>query len=238
MLHSLNSLEGYKIIGTDDELGYCKDFLFNDESWNVHYMLIDTHKWLPGGKKALVHTKLIEKIDTKQKQILLQLTKPELKQSPSLLSNDPIARAYEKTYMCYFEYATWHVGPEPLDTYLTGVHPEQVKLVGSPHEPASEKNHVHSANFVEDYELESDDNKHGHIKDFVLNDCNWDITFLAIEMNKLLGHENPILLKPSALETINWPKQKVLINLTAKQINESPIYHARLLPVEDIDGLV
>ncbi|BDX05634.1 hypothetical protein [Planctobacterium marinum] len=234
MLHSLNALEGYLVLGSDEELGYCKDFLFNDEHWNAHYMLIDTHKWLPGGKKALVHSKLISHINSDKQEIHLQVSKSQLKQSPSLLSNDPIARAYEKTYMCYFDYATWHVGPQPLDTYLTGVHPERVKLVGAGEEPASEKNHVHSANFVEDYELESDDKKHGHIKDFILNDENWDIAYLAIEMNRVLGHKHPILLNPSELEHIDWSQQKVIIDLPEKQILNSSAYHGKSYPSKGI----
>lgn len=235
MLHSLNALEGYKISGTDGELGYCKDFLFNDEQWSVHYMLIDTHKWLPGGKKALVHNKLITAIDATEKHIELQISSAELKNSPSLLSNDPLTHAYEKTYLCYFEYATWHVGPDPLDSYITGVHPERVKLAGAEKEQNSAKNHLHSANFVEDYELESDDHKHGHIKDFILSDCSWNIEFLAIEMDGLLGHKQPILLKPSELEHIDWSKQKVIVDLPASTIEGCIKYDKGVLPVESIN---
>jgi hypothetical protein len=177
MLHSLNKIDNYKLLAVDGEMGYCKDFLFNDEHWDLHYLLVDTHKWLPGGKKMLIHTNAIKDIDADKKEIHINLAKRQLKDSPSLLANEPIARAYEKTYMCYFDYATYHVGPDPLDSYFAGVHPERVKIVGAPKELDSEKNHVHSAHFVEDYDLDLTNRKHGKIVDFIFDDSDWDIKF-------------------------------------------------------------
>lgn len=229
MLHSLNKLRHFSVVAKDGEIGFCRDFLFNDEEWNLHYMLIDTHNWLPGGKKALLHTSTIAKVLADKKEIHLTLDKESIKASPSLLSNDPISRAYQKTYMCYFDYATWKVGPEPFDTYIMGVHPERVKLVSAPDEPSSEKNHVHSANFIEDYDLQSTDDTHGHIKDFVVDDASWNIAFLAVEMGGWLVHDNPVLIPPSDSETINWPQQKIFVDLSENQIDSYPIYQVEKL---------
>ena len=182
MLHSLNAIDNYQLIAADGEMGFCKDFLFNDEQWSLHYLLADTHKWLPGGKKMLIHTQAIKYIDVAEKAIHLKISKKELKDSPSLLSSEPISRAYEKTYMCYFDYSTYHVGPIPLDTWFVGAHPERVKLVSAPQEADSEKNHVHSAHFVEEYDLDVSQKNHGKITDFIFEESSWEIKFLAIEM--------------------------------------------------------
>lgn len=234
MLHSLNNINNYKVIAADGEMGFCKDFLFNDEDWNLHYLLADTHKWLPGGKKLLIHTSAIQKVDTKNKEVRICLTKRELKDSPSLLANEPISRAYEKTYMCYFDYATYHVGPIPLDSYFTGVHTERVKIAAAPDEPDSEKNHIHSAHFVEDYTLDVANKLYGHIVDFVFDDVEWDIKFLAIELGNWFMHDKQRLLAPSELETIDWPKQQVHVDIDVDSLKESPVYNADTLPVKDL----
>ncbi len=230
MLHSLNALHNYHVSAPDGDIGYCKDFLFNDEQWNLHYMLVDTHKWIPGGKKVLLHCNAVEAIDVEAKTIKINLTREQIKASPSLLANEPISRAYEKTYMCYFDYATYHVGPSPVDSYFAGIHPEQVKLAGAPKEPASEKNHVHSAHFIEDYDLQATDKKHGHIVDFILNEETWDIELLAVELGNWFMHSKPVLLPPSELGKISWPKQKVYIELDAEHIKAYPLYKQSKLP--------
>ena len=238
MLHSLNATKNYKLITLDGEMGYCKDFLFNDEQWNLHYLLADTHRWFPGGQKMLIHTRAISKIDAKKQEIHLNLSKQALQDSPSLMANDPISRAYEKTYMCYFDYASYHVGPDPLDSYFTGVHPEQVKLAAAPDEPKSEKNHIHSAHFVEDYDLDDKDNKHGQISDFVFDDQNWDIQFLAIQLGNSFTHSKPVLLEPSELEKIDWPNQQVHVALPTTELLSCPVFQSNRLPTQDKQLLV
>lgn len=238
MLHSLNNIDNYKLFASDGQMGFCKDFLFNDEQWSLHYLLADTHKWVPGGKKMLIHTNAISSIDASSKSIHLNISKRELKDSPSLLSNDAISRAYEKTYMCYFDYATYHVGPIPLDTWFVGVHPERVKLVSAPDEPASEKNHVHSAHFVEDYDLDVAHKKHGKIVDFVFEDASWEIVFLAVELSSWLGHSKPVLLAPNELETINWARQQVHVELPVEKLRTSPTFESSRLPSVDLRTLL
>ncbi|MFT6955644.1 MAG: hypothetical protein ACJAYC_000645 [Halieaceae bacterium] len=53
MLRSLNEIISYHLHGIDEEIGRCKDCLFDDRSWVVRYMLADTNKWLPGGARCL-----------------------------------------------------------------------------------------------------------------------------------------------------------------------------------------
>lgn len=238
MLHSLNNLDNFELFTVDGPMGFCKDFLFNDEQWSLHYLLADTHKWVPGGKKMLIHSNAIEEIDAASKIIRLNVTARQLKDSPSLLSSEPISRAYEKTYMCYFDYATYHVGPIPLDTWFVGVHPERVKLVSAPAEPASEKNHVHSAHFVEDYDLDVDHTKHGKIVDFVFDDKTWNIVFLAIELKAWAGHSQPVLLAPNELEVIDWANQQVHVELPVETLKNSPVFKVSRLPSQDLRLLI
>jgi len=55
MLRSIDELRGYTLMAQDGEIGRCKDFLLEDSSWVVRYMVADTNKWLPG-RKVLVST--------------------------------------------------------------------------------------------------------------------------------------------------------------------------------------
>ena len=44
MLRSMDELKGYVLEAADGEIGRCKDFLFEDDSWTVRYMVADTSK--------------------------------------------------------------------------------------------------------------------------------------------------------------------------------------------------
>jgi hypothetical protein len=65
MKRSLKSLIGYTISATDGEIGKGKDFYFDDETWAIRYLILETGDWLFGRKvlissQALLPTKPLE----------------------------------------------------------------------------------------------------------------------------------------------------------------------------------
>ncbi|MEA1991068.1 MAG: hypothetical protein U9N58_02585 [Thermodesulfobacteriota bacterium] len=55
MLRSVKELHNYVLDAKDEQIGRCKDFLFDDELWTILYMVADTGKCDPGRRvcKAL-----------------------------------------------------------------------------------------------------------------------------------------------------------------------------------------
>ena len=52
-LRSSRAVTGYHIQATDGDIGHVEDFLVDDHSWAIRYMIVDTTNWWPG-KKVLV----------------------------------------------------------------------------------------------------------------------------------------------------------------------------------------
>ncbi|HEX6102828.1 MAG TPA: PRC-barrel domain-containing protein, partial [Alphaproteobacteria bacterium] len=46
MLYRVDHLRGYTIRATDGEIGTVDDLLFDDRSWIVRYVVVDTGGWL------------------------------------------------------------------------------------------------------------------------------------------------------------------------------------------------
>ena len=46
MLHTMNELEGYTVGATDGDIGHVKDFYFDDATWVIRYLIVDTGSWL------------------------------------------------------------------------------------------------------------------------------------------------------------------------------------------------
>jgi hypothetical protein len=48
MLRSVKELQGYAIRAIDGDIGQVHDFYFDDQSWLIRYLVVDTGNWLPG----------------------------------------------------------------------------------------------------------------------------------------------------------------------------------------------
>lgn len=95
-LRSSANVTGYDIQATDDSIGHVRDFVFDDESWAIRYLVIDTRNWWPGGRKVLVGTHWIDRIDWADKTVFVKLTRDQIKNSPAYEEGAPIDRAYEE----------------------------------------------------------------------------------------------------------------------------------------------
>ena len=54
MLFAIAGLHGCPVEAGDGHIGSVKDFLFDDQSWKVRWMVVDTGNWLPG-RQVLIH---------------------------------------------------------------------------------------------------------------------------------------------------------------------------------------
>ena len=94
-LRSTEQVSGYHIQASDDSIGHVGDFIFDDESWAIRYLVIDTRNWWPGGKKVLVATRWIDRIDWTERKVFTTLTRDAVKAGPEYDESATIDRAYE-----------------------------------------------------------------------------------------------------------------------------------------------
>lgn len=95
-LRSSAAVTGYDIQATDDSIGHVDDFIVDDESWAIRYLRVDTRNWWPGGKKVLLATHWIDRIEWAEKTVYTKLTREQIRNSPEYDEAAPILRDYEK----------------------------------------------------------------------------------------------------------------------------------------------
>ncbi|MFH2000646.1 MAG: PRC-barrel domain-containing protein, partial [Planctomycetota bacterium] len=93
-LRSVHEVTGYHIQTTDDEIGHVEDFIVNDETWIIQYMVVDTRNWLPG-KKVLISPAWMDSIDWVERKVSVDLTREQVKDSPEYDPSVPMIREYE-----------------------------------------------------------------------------------------------------------------------------------------------
>lgn len=101
MLRGVKDLFGYKIRATDGEIGYVHDLFFDDDYWTIRYLVVDTGDWLPG-RKVLISPPWIEEVRWGDSNVLVNMNKEEVKNSPEYNPSDPINRSYEGRLYDYY----------------------------------------------------------------------------------------------------------------------------------------
>ena len=79
-LRSTYSVSGHHIQTVDGELGHIEDFIIDDDTWAIRYLIVDTHNWWPG-KKVLVAPQWIERVSWGERKVFVNLDRETIKQS-------------------------------------------------------------------------------------------------------------------------------------------------------------
>jgi len=93
-LRSTDSVQGHNIQALDGEIGHVEDFIIDDETWAIRYLIVDTRNWWPG-KKVLVSPRWIERVSWSESKVFVNLSREAIKQSPEYTEESLLTRDYE-----------------------------------------------------------------------------------------------------------------------------------------------
>ena len=93
-LRSTYGVSGHHVQALDGEIGHVQDFIIDDETWAIRYLIIDTHNWWPG-KKVLVSPQWIESVSWGERKVFVNLSREAIKQSPEYTEESLLTRDYE-----------------------------------------------------------------------------------------------------------------------------------------------
>jgi hypothetical protein len=100
-LRSMREVVGYDIRATDGKVGHVEDFVVDDGSWIIRYMVVDTRDWLPG-RKVLVAPTWIEAVTWPERDVYVSLSRETVKDSPKFDPSAPVNREYELRLYDYY----------------------------------------------------------------------------------------------------------------------------------------
>jgi hypothetical protein len=93
-LRSTHHVSGYHIQAQDGEIGHVEDFIIDDKTWAIRYLIVDTRNWWPG-RKVLVSPRWIERVSWSEARVFVGLTREGIKQSPEYTEQCLLTRDYE-----------------------------------------------------------------------------------------------------------------------------------------------
>ncbi len=94
-LRSVKEVSGYIVQALDGKIGHIEDFIMEDATWVIRYLVIDTRNWLPG-RKVLVAPEWIDDIIWDNAQVVVGLPRESIQNSPEYDPASPVNRRYEE----------------------------------------------------------------------------------------------------------------------------------------------
>jgi hypothetical protein len=80
-LRSTHALGGYRIQNGEDALGHVTDFLMDDKTWTIHYLIGATGNWF-AGKEIVISPQDVERISYDESKVSVHVTKAVIQASP------------------------------------------------------------------------------------------------------------------------------------------------------------
>ena len=237
MLRSINQLYEDKLGASDGEIGQVKDFYFDDQNWVVRYLVADTGSWL-SGRKVLISPHAFGSLHQAGKLLLVNLTRKQIEDSPSIEMHKPVSRQYEEDYYRYYGWpyywegsGLWGMSGFPILELPPNPQPGE-SASASDRSAESADAHLRSTKAVNGYDIQASDGAIGHICDFMMDDRSWAINQLVIKTgHRFSGRE--VQMPTSKVGRISYEKSAVFVNLTSEAVEQSPAHH--LAPVGAVD---
>jgi hypothetical protein len=83
MLHRLSRIKGFHVTAADGPIGHVDDFIVDEASWQVRYLVVDTSNWM-GGKWVAISPASVTGLEWAEQHITVSLTRDEIRHSPTL----------------------------------------------------------------------------------------------------------------------------------------------------------
>jgi len=216
MLHKASRIRGVAVsappqIGAAvaDEIGVVEDFYFDDESWIVRYLSVDTGPWLTH-RRVMVPPGSIEP-NWSMAGLVTRLSRDRIGGSPELGATPQMSRQHEAQLLGHYGHQNyWEESPGigSAGAELPRVHTGEEHLCRT-----KELTGLH---------LQATDGEIGHVDDFLIDE-NWRLRYLLVDTSNWIGGKW-VVISPEALQRIDRANSKMHVAMTRDAVKNSPSY--------------
>lgn len=230
MALKLSELKGYDIAATDGSLGKVSNLFFDDHTWSVRYLVVDTG-WL-FGRKVLISPQSIAGVNIGGASVAVEMTRQQVEDAPGVETDRPVSRQEEVALHGHYGWQPyWEVYPAgvmgapavPLTEDVLPGHDAPPSRVREEAEGRGDPN-LRSADEVEGYDIQATDGEIGHVEDFMVDEIAWVIRYFVVDTRNWLPGGRKVLISPASASDITWADRSASVTLTQEQVKNSPAY--------------
>jgi uncharacterized protein YrrD len=100
-LRSTKEVTGYDMHATDGEIGKVEDFIVEDATWKIHFLVVKTGDWF-SGINVLISPQSIKNVKWEEQKVTVNHSKDKMKNSPEFDVSQPIKDSYERSLNDYY----------------------------------------------------------------------------------------------------------------------------------------
>jgi len=239
MLWDASAINGYAIEASDGTLGTVNDLLFDDVTWFVRWLVVDTGNWLPG-RKVLLPVSALGQPDQVRRLFPVKLTMQQVKDGPDVDTDQPVSRQIEAHVYDYYGWAPYWSGgfmptsnaiATPFVTPLTLAQAELPDPAGDVIQADESDPHLRSIAAVTGYHIDATDGEIGHVEDFLVDDATWRIHYINVDTQNWWPGEK-VLISPRSVREIGWSDGLIHLDVNRQKVKDGPPYD----PSITVDG--
>jgi sporulation protein YlmC with PRC-barrel domain len=224
-----SALKGYDIQAEDGIIGTVSDFLFDDTTWALRWLVVDNSTWL-SERRLLLHPSSIDKTKAYDRRVLpVMLTKAQIEGSPDIGHDQPVSRQMEMSLYDYYGASPlWdggYFGAGAIASPLSSPPIYGQTPMGSPdgdrRQEDDHASHLRSIASVTGYHVHAKDGLIGHVDNFMIDDSHWTIPFIIVDTKNFWPGKH-IILSPQAVTEVDWLGREIRLNLSRDKVRTSP----------------
>ena len=246
MLQVSSAMKGYAIAAKDGTIGTLSDFLFDQTTWKLRWLVVDTGTWLTG-RLVLIHPSAAELVDHDDRQIDVALTRKQVEDSPEIREDRPVSQQMQSDLYGYYGWDPyWNNGIAGAGSFGGGLYAGGLLGAGmggvgsvtgqalreGPSQPARPGDdgslafddgdpNLRSVNEITGYHVHATDGSIGHVEDVLLDGTAWAIRYMVINTSNWWVGQH-VLMSPHAIVRIDWPDRSIALNVTRDKVKSSP----------------
>jgi sporulation protein YlmC with PRC-barrel domain len=195
MPHDLKELVGSSVIAADGELGSVRNFLFDDISWTIRYLVVDVGTWHKR-REVVLPIAAVDPPDWVKKTVHVRLTREQVRDSPDVDTEKPVSRQQEIAMEEYWgKMAYW------VSTQLEGgalVPTGRKYPVRTKEDPD-----LRSAWNLTGYEVCATDGEIGRLESLIMDEATWHLGYLNVKTGDWLLNRS-VLIPTRWVKSVSW----------------------------------
>jgi hypothetical protein len=224
MNRSLNNWVDGIVRANDGDVGTVEQFYFDDLTWIIRYLVVNTEGRRPG-RNVLISLAALGKPDWKKRVFPVNLTLAQVHSSPNTNIDEPVSRQHEVELHKHYAWPVYWSG----GFYVTPGY-GMAKVPASDADTAAETPssgvrkvdpQLRSTREVTGCIVHATDGNIGHVEDFLVDDEAWVIRFFVVNTRNWLPNRR-VLVSPQWIKRASWTGKKVFVDLSRDAIKKSP----------------
>lgn len=206
---AFNDMKKFNLQTENGDAGLIHDLYFDDSSWAIKYLVIDSGGWFPGKRLILPVSEIGDAVEALQ-IIRVNFRREDIENGPGIDEVKPVSRQIVRTLISHHKVLILlptdnHYLPNWLIKILKAVSSQTEKMPA----PAAGHHQLRSAREIVGYNVIYNDEKIGFLSDLIVDTVDWTIQSIVAKQRKPLMEKSVLMLSPEHVDTFDWAGHQI-----------------------------